>query len=117
MRARIAKDPLLGLLYLRIACWLGKPGLDEIYRELKERLSPHSELAAPICEDIEFALAQEGPLAVPYLVSCSYCGKREEAPEFGACPCACTHYCCRKHQKKHWKVHRKLCSAKLKILD
>ena len=48
------------------------------------------------------------PPGLEYGVGCIVCGKTSP---FKRCSnCKCVGYCCREHQKIHWKVHKKACS-------
>lgn len=38
---------------------------------------------------------------------CAVCGVREELKRCGRCKRVC--YCCREHQKSHWKIHKTEC--------
>ena len=42
---------------------------------------------------------------------CAYCGKDEETMGKRLLKCACktAYYCCKDHQKQHWKDHKAKC--------
>lgn len=61
-------------------------------------------------------LSFRGPNAaekVPKLKDCALCNKTESNfGEFQRCSvCNKTYYCCRAHQKSHWKLHKKVCKS------